>query len=55
MKLRCTFGTKNCRFFNSAPPQDDISIMKPLTHLKTSSARFVHQATVMSWKKLRIM
>lgn len=42
------WGTRNCIFFNSDPPHDAISIMKPLTHFKTSSARLAHQATVIS-------
>uniref|UniRef100_A0A224XV92 Putative secreted protein n=1 Tax=Panstrongylus lignarius TaxID=156445 RepID=A0A224XV92_9HEMI len=37
-------GTKNCRFLSSEPPQDDISIIKPFTHLYTNSARLVHHA-----------
>lgn len=46
-----TFGTKNCKFFKSDPPHEAISIMNPLTHLNTSSARFVHHATVISYEE----
>lgn len=48
---KLTFGTRNCKFFSSEPPQDAISIMNPLTHLNTNSARLVHQATVISWNQ----
>ena len=48
---KLTFGTRNCKFFSSEPPHDAISIMNPLTHLKTNSARLVHQATVISWNQ----
>ena len=41
-----SLGTTNCSVFKSSPPpQDATSIMKPLTHLNTSSARLKHQLT----------
>lgn len=45
-----TLGTRNCMFFISAPPHEDISIMKPLMHLYTNSARFWHHDMVISWQ-----
>lgn len=41
-------GKTNCNVLNSEPPHDADSIIKPLVHLNTNSARRVHQGTVIS-------
>ena len=49
-----TFGTTNCIVNDSWPLHMASSMMKPLTHLKTSSARFRHHDVDISCKFQRI-
>lgn len=41
-------GNNNCNVLNSAPPHVALSIINPLAHLNTNSARRIHHGTVIS-------
>ena len=52
LKRSLTLGTRKLMVRDCCPPHVASSIMKPLTHLKTSSARRKHHGIVISYRPI---